>query len=422
MSRCPSSKSIARPMASRRCIPGGDIVALATDRRPRYRLPRMALNDADAIAAFVIDLPSIAGTPMLSFEQALESLLAAAQPVAEIRHVPLTRRRRPRAGRRAAVDRGGAAARQLRDGRLRRALRRRARGRRLPAGRRSAFRPAASARTLAAAARAARIFTGAPMPPGADAVVMQELCEHDGDAVSSSTTLPRPGENIRRAGEDIAAGARNPRGRHPAAAAGDRRWPPRSGLPELPVFRRAARRRVLHRRRTGACRASRCRRARSTTPTAITLRGLLEGLGCEVSDLGIVPDKLAGDARGAARRGRRQRPDRHQRRRLGRRGRPRQGRGRGRGQPRICGRSRSSRASRWPSARSARTRRTAAFHRPAGQPGVELRHLPDRWCGRSCCSCRACAGLAPRALPLRADFDWPRPDARREFLRARLNG
>jgi molybdopterin molybdotransferase len=31
------------------------------------------------------------------------------------------------------------------------------------------------------------------------------------------------------------------------------------------------------------------------------------------------------------------------------------------------------------------------------------------------------AGL-PRALPLRADFDWPRPDRRREFLRVQLNG
>ena len=31
------------------------------------------------------------------------------------------------------------------------------------------------------------------------------------------------------------------------------------------------------------------------------------------------------------------------------------------------------------------------------------------------------AEVAPRALGLRSDFDWPRPDARREFLRARRN-
>jgi molybdopterin molybdotransferase len=29
--------------------------------------------------------------------------------------------------------------------------------------------------------------------------------------------------------------------------------------------------------------------------------------------------------------------------------------------------------------------------------------------------------LAPLAYPLRADFDWSKPDARREFLRARVN-
>ncbi len=30
--------------------------------------------------------------------------------------------------------------------------------------------------------------------------------------------------------------------------------------------------------------------------------------------------------------------------------------------------------------------------------------------------------VAPRAIPMRADFDWPRPDRRREFLRVRVNG
>jgi molybdopterin molybdotransferase len=32
------------------------------------------------------------------------------------------------------------------------------------------------------------------------------------------------------------------------------------------------------------------------------------------------------------------------------------------------------------------------------------------------------ADVAPRWLPLRADFDWPKPDRRREFLRVRVNG
>ncbi|HEX4855985.1 MAG TPA: gephyrin-like molybdotransferase Glp [Limnobacter sp.] len=52
----------------------------------------------------------------------------------------------------------------------------------------------------------ARIFTGAPIPPGADAVVMQEDTEvHDDQQVSFKST-PATGQFIRRAGEDISAG------------------------------------------------------------------------------------------------------------------------------------------------------------------------------------------------------------------------
>ncbi|MCX7144802.1 MAG: molybdopterin molybdotransferase MoeA [Sulfuritalea sp.] len=53
---------------------------------------------------------------------------------------------------------------------------------------------------------AARIFTGAPLPAGADAVVMQELCAVDNGSVTVNH-VPRSGEWIRRRGEDIAAGA-----------------------------------------------------------------------------------------------------------------------------------------------------------------------------------------------------------------------
>jgi molybdopterin molybdotransferase len=45
---------------------------------------------------------------------------------------------------------------------------------------------------------AARIFTGAPIPEGADAVVMQEFCEADGDSVRDKKT-PARGEWIRKA-------------------------------------------------------------------------------------------------------------------------------------------------------------------------------------------------------------------------------
>ncbi len=51
-----------------------------------------------------------------------------------------------------------------------------------------------------------RIFTGAPIPPGCDAVVIQELTRLKGNSVEIRRR-PEPGENIRRAGEDVIAGA-----------------------------------------------------------------------------------------------------------------------------------------------------------------------------------------------------------------------
>ena len=53
---------------------------------------------------------------------------------------------------------------------------------------------------------AARIFTGAPLPPGADAVVREEAT-HEGDGHVELRDAPRVGENVRHAGEDVAAGA-----------------------------------------------------------------------------------------------------------------------------------------------------------------------------------------------------------------------
>lgn len=58
-----------------------------------------------------------------------------------------------------------------------------------------------------AAGEAARILTGAPLPPGADAVVRQEDAVRSGDRVLFRTAVP-PGENVRRAGEDVRPGER----------------------------------------------------------------------------------------------------------------------------------------------------------------------------------------------------------------------
>jgi len=69
---------------------------------------------------------------------------------------------------------------------------------RVPAGQGGVFR--------IAGAVAARIFTGAPIPDGADAVVMQEDVTRVGDDIRLSRR-PAPGLNIRRAGDDMVAGA-----------------------------------------------------------------------------------------------------------------------------------------------------------------------------------------------------------------------
>ncbi len=71
---------------------------------------------------------------------------------------------------------------------------------------------------------AARIFTGAPLPPGSDTIVVQEeIVRADAIATLSGEGPPREGAHIRKAGQDFAAGA-------PIARAGDRLTPARLGL------------------------------------------------------------------------------------------------------------------------------------------------------------------------------------------------
>ena len=83
---------------------------------------------------------------------------------------------------------------------------------------------------------AARIFTGAPIPPGADAVVMQERVTRYGPLIRLDTA-PAAGTNIRRKGEDVALGS-------DPVAAGLCLTAPRlavlagCGIPSLPVCRR----------------------------------------------------------------------------------------------------------------------------------------------------------------------------------------
>ena len=224
---------------------------------------------------------------MLSFEEALEKLLAAAQPVDEVRSLPIT----------AAVGRVLATAQKstvsvppldnsAMDGYAVRLADVAEAGVCLPVSQRI---PAGTVGTPLQPGTAARIFTGAPVPAGADAVVMQERCELAEGGVRINH-VPRAGENIRRAGEDISSGTdilkagTLLRAQEIALAAS-------AGLPELPVLRRV---------RVGIFFTGDelVQPGEPLPPGAIynsnryALRALLEGAGCEVRDLGTVPDKL----------------------------------------------------------------------------------------------------------------------------------
>ena len=351
---------------------------------------------------------------MLSFEQALERLLAAAQPVAEIRSQPLT----AASGRVLALAQRSTVAvppldNSAMDGYAVRCADVAAAGVRLPVSQRI---PAGTVGAALQPGTAARIFTGAPVPAGADAVVMQERCEH-GEGGVVINHVPRPNENIRRAGEDIAPGGEilepgirlRPQDIALAAAA---------GLPELPVYRRV---------RVGVFITGDelVQPGEPLPPGAIynsnryALRALLEGLGCAVRDLGTVPDNLAAtrDALRCAAAdndliltsgGVSVGEEDHVKPAVDAEGRldlwkiaikP--------GKPLAFGEIRRAGGKAW-------------FIGLPGNPVsamvtfmVMVRPFVLRLQG--------VRDVTPRAFAMRADFDWPRPDVRAEFLRARIN-
>lgn len=263
---------------------------------------------------------------------------------------------------------------------------------------------------------AARIFTGAQIPLGADAVVMQEQCEavpgeglgcvRVNASVESGQWIRRQGEDVRRGSVVLAAGHRLD-----AAALG---LAATVGAAQLSVARRP--RVALF--STGD---ELVMPGEPLKPGAIynsnrfTLRGLLQGLGCEVVDLGIVPDKL--DATRAALREAASQSDLiitsggvsvgeedHLRPAVQAEGeldmwqiaiKP--------GKPLAFGKVQSS----W-------------FIGLPGNPVSSfvtflllVRPVILRLQGAT--------RLAPRRFALRADFAWSRPDRRREFLRVRLD-
>ena len=264
---------------------------------------------------------------------------------------------------------------------------------------------------------AARIFTGAQVPAGADAVVMQEQCDPVGEGVRVNAA-PQPGQWIRRRGEDVRHGA-------VVLAAGTRLSPQALGLAASVG---AATLRVAPRPRvalfsTGdelAMPGEPLKPGAIYNSNRFTLRALIQALGGECTDLGIVPDRL--DAtRDALRRAARDNDlivtsggvsvgeEDHLRPAVAAEGRvdlwqiaikP--------GKPLAFGNVRRTDGS------------SAHFIGLPGNPVssfitflLAVRPVLMRLQGAT--------EVGTKGLPARADFDWPQPDKRREFLRVRRN-
>ncbi len=136
---------------------------------------------------------------------------------------------------------------------------------------------------------AARIFTGAVMPEGADSVVMQEDVEGDGEHVIVPPGLAA-GRNRRKSGEDTRIGDK-------VLAQGHRLRPQDIGLiasvgiDRLPVFRRL-RVAVLSSGDELAEPGQDLTSGGVHDSNRYIVQALLAGLDCQVDDLGILPDRF----------------------------------------------------------------------------------------------------------------------------------
>ena len=271
---------------------------------------------------------------------------------------------------------------------------------------------------------AARIFTGGQVPAGADAVVMQEQCEGVADDRSAFgavrvNTVPARGQWIRLRGEDVQADA-------VVLHAGTRLTPQALGLAAsvgsgtLTVLRRP-RVAVFSTGDELMMPGEPLRPGAIYNSNRFTLRALLLSAGCEVQDLGIVPDRL--DATRAALREAAAGNDLID----------------------TCGgvsvgdedhlkpaAQAEGELQNWqlaikpgkPLAFGHVRRENQALGDTAlllGLPGNPVSAFVT-WllCGTTLL--RAMQGLPPTlppGLPMRAGFDWPKPDKRREFLRVR---
>lgn len=138
---------------------------------------------------------------------------------------------------------------------------------------------------------AVKIMTGAPMPLGADTVVMREQATQNGDVVSFAGAKIKAGQNVRQAGEDLAQG-------QAVFHSGQRLLSPEMGMLASLGFANAD---VFRSLKVAIFSTGDEVQAPGgdIEPNSIfdsnrfTLTGLLKQLGCQVIDLGIIEDDEA---------------------------------------------------------------------------------------------------------------------------------
>lgn len=259
---------------------------------------------------------------------------------------------------------------------------------------------------------AARIFTGAPIPAGADAVVIQEHCSAEGEFVVVNQ-LPASGEWIRRAACDIRAG-------ETIIPAGIRLRPQDTGLAasvgiaSLPVYRKV-RMALFFTGDELVMPGDTLAPGRIYNSNRFTVNGLARVFGCEVRDFGAVPDNLeatrellrraAADADIIVTTG-----------------------GVSVGEADFVKPAVEAEGELLMWRIAIKPGRPLAFGRVGGASFIGLPGNPVSAFVTFVVMLRpfllktqGIAEVMPRALDARADFDWAEPDARREYLRVKWN-
>lgn len=279
----------------------------------------------------------------------------------------------------------------------------------LPIGQRI---PAGTSGGVLAPGTAARIFTGAPIPEGADAVVMQERCVAEAGKVRIDHAVRR-GDNIRRRGEDVATG-KSVLLAGTCLNAAQMGLAASVGVAALPVVARL-RVAIFFTGDELVMPGEPLLAGAIYNSNRYVLHGLLATLGCTVTDLGIVRDDLAA-TRAALRAA-----------------------AEGHDLVLTCGGVSVGEEDHVKAAVQAegaleswkvdiKPGKPLAFGRVAetpfiGLPGnpvssfVTFKMLVEPYIRKR----QGCARYLPERLPLRADFAWRKPAARREFLRVRRN-